>query len=141
MKVYIAGSSDEHEKRTVLALMDIVRTNGHVVAVDWPNCEGLKRDCTPAEKRMFARNDLDGVRACDVFWLVAPAAPSEGAHVELGGALILRKRALVSGPHARRTAEPFAKDRLFSELAEIYDTHEAALAALFGASSGAISLR
>ena len=132
MKLYIAGSSDEREKRAVQALMDIVRAKGHIVTHDWTVCEGLKRDCVPAEKRVFARNDLEGVRACDVFWLVAPPGPSEGAFVELGVALALKKRTVVSGPHARRLPGPLAKDRLFCLLAELHDTHEAALASILG---------
>jgi hypothetical protein len=133
MKVYIAGSSDEAEKRLVQGFRDVMIAKGHSITTDWTVCEGLKRECTQDEKRAFARNDWTGVATCDVFWLVAPPGPSEGASVELGIALHANKRAIVSGPFARRTQpQPGlpAKDRLFSELAEIFDTHEAALAAI-----------
>ena len=41
--------------------------------------------------------DLDGVRRCDVLWLLCPVAKSEGSAAELGAALALGKRVVVSG--------------------------------------------
>lgn len=129
MKVYIAGSSEKRELAGIQALQDIVRGAGHVIPADWTVCEGLKRDCSPAERRQFARNDLDGVRECDVFWLVVPSGQqdkTEGAFLELGYAMAFKKRCIVSGPQARRV------DRLFCLLCEVYDTHEAALEQVIG---------
>jgi hypothetical protein len=124
VRVYVAGSSDEREivGHWLLAL----RKAGAVITHDWTNSEGYYRSSTEDERRRWARQDLDGVRAANVVWMLAPEGKSEGAHVELGAALALGKRVLVSGAHARR------ESRLFGLLAEIHGTHREAYFAIVG---------
>ncbi len=125
MKVYIGGGSDEREQ--VQSMMSALRARGIEITFDWTQSEGYSRDMVPAERREQARLDLEGVRSADIVWIMAPAQKSEGSAVEMGAALALRKRVIVSGPHARRTS------RIFALLAEIHDTHVGAYEAIVGA--------
>lgn len=115
MKVYIGGGSDEREQ--VQSLMAALVARGVEITHDWTRCVGYNRESVPAERREWARQDLDGVRAADIVWIVAPAQKSEGSAVEMGYAMALRKRVIVSGPHARRI------NRIFALLCEIHDSH------------------
>lgn len=123
LSVYVCGSSDEID--AVRTWIDRVKERGARVTYDWTTSEGYRRPLTDAERREQARIDLDAVRSASVVWLIAPAEKSEGSHAELGAALVLGKRVIVSGPHAYR------RSRLFADLAERYQRHEDALEAIF----------
>lgn len=115
MKVYIAGGSPEREQ--VRSMMSALRARGVEITYDWTQSVGYSRFMVPAERRKQARLDIEGVRAADVVWIMAPEKKSEGSAVEMGAALALRKRVIVSGPHAR------LESRLFALLGEIHDSH------------------
>lgn len=128
MKIYVAGGSAERE--SVASVIAALRHAGHVITHDWTSCDGYARESVPDERRRWAREDLDGVRAADLVWLLAPAELSEGSSAELGAVLALRKRVVVSGPHARWAS------RIFHGLGEIHDTHSAAFEAICGGHHG-----
>ncbi|HET9951436.1 MAG TPA: nucleoside 2-deoxyribosyltransferase [Candidatus Eisenbacteria bacterium] len=120
----MAGGSGEREN-VIRPILDALRARGIAITHDWTTDEGYVRPPSQSESRESARKDLDGVRAADLVWIVAPAEKSEGAGVELGAALALRKRVLVSGPHARRN--------IFALLAEVHDSHASAFEEVLGA--------
>jgi hypothetical protein len=119
VRIYVAGGSSE--RMLVRSYIDRLIAIGHVVTHDWTRCEGYERRPLEHEFSEWAAADLRGVALADVLWLLAPEGKSEGSHAELGAALILQKRVIVSGPKAK------AWGRIFTRLASgIYDTHEAA---------------
>ena len=115
LRVYVAGSSREMDRAR--AAMDYVRELGGVITFDWvaeiERVGSANDGLTDEQRRSSAAADLEGVEACDVFWLLAPETPSTGAWVELGIALGLREsiRIIVSGPGSKRS--------IFSALANI----------------------
>jgi nucleoside 2-deoxyribosyltransferase len=78
---------------------------------------------TKHELRESAARDLEGIRRADVFWLVVPKSKSEGAAVELGFAMALGKRIVISGEVGPRNI--FA---LLAHEGDIFDEHDEALA-------------
>lgn len=124
--LYLAGGSSER-LAVCRPLVDHLLSAGVPVAYDWTRDPGWDTPGGPSAADLLAsaRRDLEAVRRCHVLWYVAPAAPSEGSAAELGAALAIGRRVVVSGPHAR------AAFRMFPLLAtESYGTHEEALAAL-----------
>lgn len=124
--LYLAGGSSER-LAVCRPLVDHLLSAGVPVAYDWTRDPGWDTPGGPSAADLLAsaRRDLEAVRRAHVLWYVAPAAPSEGSAAELGAALAMGKRVVVSGPHAR------AAFRMFPLLAtESYGTHEEALAAL-----------
>lgn len=117
MKVYVAGGSDERDT-VAQPMIDRLRAAGVEITHDWTRCEGYERDSATAERAEWARQDLEGVRAADIVWMMVPAERSTGASAEFGAALALRKRVIVSGPQARGS--------IFFLLAEHFRTHEEA---------------
>lgn len=115
MRVYVAGSSRELPR--VRWAMDEIRAIGGTITEDWASKveRQLADGMTDADLSEHVRSEaveacLNGVRAADVFWLLAPpdTAPSRGAWVELGYALGLRRAGahlaiVASGGHARRS--------------------------------------
>lgn len=124
MRVYVAGGSSER-LTVVRPFIDRLLAAGVTVTHDWTRCEGYDQAPIDAQLRGYAQRDLVGVSAADVFWLIAPEDKSEGSASELGAALILGKRVLVSGPMA------MALGRIFTLLAsEIHRMHETAFEAI-----------
>lgn len=123
LRVYVAGASSERTD-TIRPLLTRLRDHGVEVTHDWTVCPGYDRPSSSSERAQWALEDLEGVRRADVVWYVAPQNPSEGSHAELGAALALRKRLLVSGPHALRHS------RIFTLLGQHHETHDSALLAI-----------
>jgi nucleoside 2-deoxyribosyltransferase len=120
MKLYIAGGSSER-LTIVRPYVDRAIAAGLTITHDWTRCEGYDRASTYQERRAWAEDDLGGVRRADVVWIIVQAERSEGAGVELGAALILGRRVVVSGPRAEEMG------RIFDLLAaEAWPTHKAA---------------
>lgn len=121
LRVYVAGASAEPER--VRWAMDAVRDAGAAVTLDWlaPIEAGVPANTglSDAERRQYARADLDAVVSSDVLWLLAPEAPSAGAWVELGHALRCHVVVIVSGPARKRS--------IFAALAVECDTDADAL--------------
>ena len=121
LRVYVAGNSAERLTVARWAI-ESLRGAGVTITHDWTSCEGYDRKSTSAERRAWAQSDIDGVKSADIVWVLMAEGKSEGASVELGAALALGKRVIVSGPHAR------ADQRIFALLARIVDSHAEALA-------------
>jgi len=120
LRVYVAGGAAE---RLTVARPWIRALQGAGVCVthDWTVDPGWDDPApSPAALAAAAAADLDGVRRCDVLWLLCPAAKSEGSAAELGAALALGRRVVVSGGWGEM-------GRIFPGLAgECYAHHEEA---------------
>lgn len=92
LRVYVAGGAGERAACGVWIRR--LAAAGVEVTHDWTG-DAAWHDGTAAER---AAADLDGVRRADLLWYLAPAAKSEGSAAELGAALALGKRVVVSGP-------------------------------------------
>lgn len=85
-RIYVAGASKEAV--FVEHCITELRAAGWVITEDW--CAALRtqrapeHELTAAEAEEIAVACLRGVITADVFWLLAPSAPSVGAWVELG---------------------------------------------------------
>lgn len=125
-RVYIAGGSSER-LTVVRPLIELARVLGVDVVHDWTADPGwdLGRMPTSEEFRESALRDLDAIRRADVVWLVVPAQKSEGAAAEIGYALALKKRLIVSGEVGARNI--FA---LLARPEDVFASHEEALARL-----------
>ena len=97
LRVYVAGGAAE---RLTVARPWIARLQAAGVCVthDWTVDPGWNDPApSPVGLAAAAAADLDGVRRCDVLWLLCPAEKSEGSAAELGAALTLGRRVVVSG--------------------------------------------
>lgn len=103
-----------------MRVKDIIATiedAGHRVTVDWTD---HLDESTPGE---FAAEDVEGVRECDVFVLLANSG-SRGSHVELGVAITTGSTVHVVGPVESESTfyhHP-AVDRLQS-IEDVYDRY------------------
>lgn len=134
--IYLAGASKEFERCETFR--DRLIAAGHHVTRNWmadvrANAHRPDGDIGKAERAAYARADLEGVAACNVFWLVTPELPSLGAWVELGYALRRSDEAqfqpviVVSGPWRS----------IFGDLADYsFATHEEAFEFLCGEITG-----
>ncbi len=134
--LYLAGASKELP--LCETLRDRLTAAGHTVTRNWmadvrANEHRPDSDISKAERAAFARADLEGVAACNVFWLVTPEGSSIGAWVELGYALRRAEESkfnpviVVSGPWRS----------IFGDLADYaFATHEDAFTFLCGEITG-----
>jgi hypothetical protein len=130
MSLYVAGGSSERLD-VIRPLMDRARAAGVEIAHDWTTDPGwdLGRPPTVDELGDAARRDIAGILAARVFWLVVPAAKSEGAAAETG--FMLASLMLAPGPRPRHliVSGEIGARNIFALLAsEYYPTHEEALA-------------
>ena len=96
LRVYVAGGAGERGECGVWIRR--LTTAGVEVTHDWTVDPGWNDPApSPVGLAAAAAADLDGVRRCDVMWLLCPATKSEGSACELGAALALGKRVVVSG--------------------------------------------
>lgn len=126
MNIYIAGSSQE--AAIVADYMQRLRAAGHIITFDWTvsvlAATEPDSELPYSERVRHAREDVSGVYACDLFWLLVPKTGSRGAWVELGVALGFRQSML-----ARRSIFVSGDYRasIFTSLAdEFYETHKEA---------------
>ena len=123
MRIYVAGASIEVYE--CAAAIQTCRKLGYDCTHDWTRsvlahwaAGESDKTLSRAERNKYAAEDLDGVRACDVFWLRIPRVRSAGAWVELGAAIVLGKHILVSGD----------QQSIFTELAHVTrEGHDEAL--------------
>ena len=123
LRVYVAGGAAERGAcGTWIARL---RGAGVEVTHDWTVDPGWNDPApSPVGLAAAAAADLDGVRRCDVLWLLCPAEKSEGSACELGAALALGRRVVASGPWD-------AVGRIFPGLAGVRcGTHEEGFAAV-----------
>lgn len=78
-------------RRRVKGIIESIEDGGHEVTVDWTD---HLDESTPGE---FAAEDIEGVKDCDVFVLLANGG-SRGSHVELGAAITTGSKVYVVGP-------------------------------------------
>jgi len=105
MKVYVASRFSNREK--VKNVMELFRKRGHEITVDWTSHKDLgDRGFLGNEKvaEKYAKEDIDGVRNCDVFVLLTTADIGAGMHTELGVAILSnilfgKPRIFVVGEH------------------------------------------
>jgi hypothetical protein len=119
-KVYVAASSAQMDRAK--DAMAKLRTAGHTVVHDWPTIiedRGTANpvDATTDERWDWAIDDLAGVKAADVLWLLMPATEGFGAAVELGYALAHGIPVICSGVYARS---------IFTAMAVCYDRDDQA---------------
>ncbi len=124
LRVYIAGGSSER-LTVVRPLIERAKELGVDVTADWTRDPGwdLGRMPTNDELRESALRDVAAVEAADAVWLIVPAQKSEGASSEIGYALALKKRLVVSGEVGARN--------IFALLAwpeDRFELHDEALA-------------
>lgn len=97
-RVYIIGGSTERLE-VIRPIVDRATSAGIEIAYDWTRDPGwsLGREPDRDDLRESAERCLDAVRRTDIVWLVVPRQKSEGSVVELGLALAMNKRIVVSG--------------------------------------------
>jgi hypothetical protein len=59
------------------------------------------RDASAVDRRLWARDCLNGIDACDVLWLLFPSTPTVGAFIEGGYAYATDKPIVASGDTKR----------------------------------------
>lgn len=127
--IYVASATEQLV--LVEHYVDRLRSAGFLITYEWTKDVregGFKPDVelSDVQRRYAARMDSHGVKMADMVWVVTPATKSQGCGmwIEMGMALALGKRIIVSGPLSRRS--------VFAELAEaVYDDHEHALEHIF----------
>lgn len=131
LRIYVAGPSSR--RASIAVLLVTLRAHGAVITFDWTArmMADQGRELTEADRKDIATLCRFGVADADVFWLLLDADKSEGAHAELGMAIIARDLVgsgitiVVSGPCGGTRVFPFEADRRF-------DDHESALAFVLG---------
>ena len=138
-RIYVAGASAERER--IARYMGALRDAGWTITEDWCASEASlgksDADLDDETARRVAERDLYGVRTCEVFWLVAPSAPSFGASFEMGVAV--NERALLADIDGRslRIIISGPCPSIFARLAdERFPSHLDALRALTEAGRG-----
>lgn len=122
--VYVASATEQ--LALVEKYVDRLREWGFTITYEWTKDvreAGFKSDSelSDIQRRYAARMDSHGVATCEMLWVLTPQSKNEGCGmwIELGMALALKKRVIISGPQARRS--------VFSELCEArFETHEEA---------------
>jgi len=122
--LYVASASEQLVM--VETYVDRLRACGFEITYEWTKDVregGFKSDdlLSDQERRYSAKMDYHGVKTADLVWVLTPSSKSQGCGmwIEMGMALSLGKRVVVSGPLARRS--------IFAEMAEVVlDQHELA---------------
>ena len=133
MKIYIAGASAELAR--CKEAITIAREAGLEITQDWTLVVEMAASLTPeaasdpAFLKRCAAEDMQGIEAADVFWLLLPEAESQGALFEFGYAVRERGQRytdddldraleiLISGPRVKTVLWTQA-DRKFTSDAE-----------------------
>ena len=125
MKVYVAGASSELElvERYIYRLIkeDIVITH------NW--CSDIRESFRTTFQRpalyLAAQNDVNGVRAADIFWLIIPKKESRGCWVEYGialvGSLVARQKTIISGVVGPKDIFLLMADQHFDEHEQAFE--------------------
>ena len=116
MKIYISGSQKDLERCE--RWRDSAITEDWYITCDWMNeCRKFKDDdaLNLYECLQHAMEDREGVRQCEVFWLLLPNAGGAGCFVELGLAIQMNKIIVISGNIRRTIFEAIAKGLYHSD--------------------------
>ncbi|NBT35708.1 MAG: hypothetical protein EBT03_09260 [Betaproteobacteria bacterium] len=122
--IYVASAVEQ--MLLVEHYVEKLKRLGFAIGYEWTHDvreSGFKPDVelSHQQRRFIAKMDSRGVEESGLVWVITPGHKHQGCGmwVELGMALALRKRVVVSGPLARRT--------VFTELAEaVFDSHDQA---------------
>lgn len=122
--LYLASASEQ--LLLVEDFVDRLRHQGFQISYEWTKDvrEGGFRpdvELSPTQRRYAARMDYHGVKTADLVWVLTPSLKTQGCGmwIEMGMAIALGKRLVVSGGLSRRS--------VFSELAEAcFDEHDQA---------------
>lgn len=125
-RLYIAGASAEIDM--VAAYMKMARERGWAITFDWTRdvfearAAGVADSALSDDRRAaLAVLDLEGVRLADAVWLlVPPPGRSAGAWLELGYAISMQKRIVVSGDYRRSIFTSLAS-KCFEHHTEVLD--------------------
>jgi hypothetical protein len=125
LNVYVAASSLQLDRAK--AAMALLVNAGHSVAHDWCGIIEARGEANPADASNddrwdWAIDDLAGVKAADVVWLLVPETEGAGAFVELGYALANDIPVVCSGVYQRS---------IFTAMAVCYDRDDQAFATEF----------
>ena len=88
MKFYIAAFVGERDR--VQEIQQRLRDRGHEITVDWTSSPGVpetERGQFSERVPEIAIRDLNGIRACDAFILLADPEDGRAKYVELGAAI------------------------------------------------------
>jgi len=121
MKIYLTGASKELE--LCESFRDRLRAAGHVITHDWMReircCPVSDHDLSHESRVQYALDDMRGVMAADITWILIPENTSAGCWVEMGIALGVGGCVVVSGNWRKC---------IFADLAVYrFTTHESAL--------------
>ena len=103
MKVYVSAKFDDKER--VKNVYTLLRQMGHTITHEWIHNKASYPFSLNSEfTAQCAVQDIEGVRAADIFILLSNAEPSMGASAELGAAIasfltFKRPYIYVVGPH------------------------------------------
>jgi hypothetical protein len=121
-RIFISASYTE--KLVAREYMRAVESLGYYVTRDWTRHEYActDRELPPELAKRHANEDLTGVQACNIFWMLVPTPPatSKGAWLELGAALAI--------PHCRVIVSGDLRASIFLQLVDKgFETHDEAL--------------
>src|SRR5260370_13377109 len=86
MKIYVAGRFEN--KQEVREAQSLLRSYGHQITHDWTKHLPIKPYSKSQElARQYGAADMEGVRNCDVFILLAKGGSGTGSSAELGAAI------------------------------------------------------
>jgi hypothetical protein len=93
--------------------MIALERKGHTITHDWVTPVRHEGYANPPDASLYARlkwgrDDLAGVDACQVLWILMPSKEGFGAGVELGYAIAKGIPIVVSGAHSRSIYTAFA---------------------------------
>lgn len=127
-RIYVASAVEQ--MTLVEHYVGRLKESGFEMSYEWTpdvRANGFKPDVhlTQTTRRFIAKMDAKGVEDADTVWVLTPTVKHVGCGmwVELGIAIALKKRLIVSGALCRRT--------VFTELAEAcFEDHENAFSHL-----------
>lgn len=87
MNIYVASRFTQ--KKKIKKINELLRSHGHKIVFDWTD----HKDIQPYDKnaeyaKIYAKDDLNGVKKCDVFILLTSHEPGAGSSTELGAAIM-----------------------------------------------------
>jgi nucleoside 2-deoxyribosyltransferase len=123
-RIYLASATEQYA--LVERYADELRRRDFEITFEWTpdvRASGFKPDSELSDihRRYVAKMDSFGVKEAGLVWVLTPTMKEHGCGmwVEMGMAIALGKRVVVSGPLARRT--------VFAELCEaVIPSHDAA---------------
>lgn len=120
--IYVASATEQLS--LVEHYVDRLRSENFVITYEWTKDVregGFKPDSelTETHRRYAARMDSHGVSVCDLLWVLTAPRKDQGCGmwIELGIAIALKKKIVVSGAQSKRS--------VFTELCDAkFDDHE-----------------